>query len=60
MRFEAGENVAFEVAIRVAIALSAEDGFANLFPAVERRTIEDLLRANPRRQRAPRKRRSAS
>jgi transcriptional regulator with XRE-family HTH domain len=51
-RFEAGETVAFEVVVRVALALGDESGIAALFSEPDRRSFEDILRS----QDAPRRR----
>jgi transcriptional regulator with XRE-family HTH domain len=52
-RFEAGEG-SLEIAARVAFALGAEREFLDLFPPHDGRTLDDVLAANRRRQRARR------
>ncbi|MGB8266541.1 MAG: helix-turn-helix transcriptional regulator [Candidatus Velthaea sp.] len=52
-RFEKGGDVAFDVVIRVAAALEADDALTSLFPLPNLTSLDDLLEP-PRRRRAPR------
>lgn len=51
-RFERSGQVGFETVVRVALALGAERGFAELFPPREARSLDDVLAASRKRQRA--------
>lgn len=53
-RFEAGDNTSIDVVVRVALALRAEDGLAEIFPEPEARSLDDILVAQRRRERARR------
>jgi transcriptional regulator with XRE-family HTH domain len=57
-RFEHGHSVGFGSVILVALALGAEEEFTTLFPVPERRSLDDILRAQKRTQRARARRRS--
>ena len=52
-RLEAGEG-SLETVARVAFALQAEREFAALFPALDARSLDDVLAANRTRKRARR------
>lgn len=54
-RFEAGENTSIDVIARVALALRAEDALAELFSEPEARSLDDILTAQRRRERAPKR-----
>lgn len=51
-RFEAGQAVGFDAVVAIALALRAEGGFIDLFPAVEQRSLEDILASQKHRVRA--------
>jgi hypothetical protein len=55
-RFESGKSIGFEAVAKIALALHAERAIAELFPAPETRSIDDILKAQ-RRPRRARKRR---
>ncbi len=55
-RFESTGRVGFEAVLRIALALGAEREFASLFPAVDARSLDDILRAQQSRSRARRAR----
>jgi transcriptional regulator with XRE-family HTH domain len=54
-RFEHGNDVGFHAVLRIAFALRAEQGFEQLFPPRDSRTLDDVLRANQPRLRARKK-----
>ncbi|GAC1430922.1 MAG: hypothetical protein NVSMB5_25060 [Candidatus Velthaea sp.] len=55
-RFERTGQVSFEAVVRIAFALRAENGFDALFPPVETRSVDDILKAQHKPQRARPKR----
>ena len=54
-RFESGKSVGFESVILIGLALGAETEFASLFPAIERRSLDDVLQSQRQRRRARRR-----
>jgi hypothetical protein len=52
---EAGENIGIEPIVRVALALNAATEFGALFPAVETRSLDEILAAQRARRRAYRR-----
>ena len=50
-RFEAGGSIGLEAVLKIATALGAENDFAALFPQLEHRSLDDILRAQHRRSR---------
>jgi transcriptional regulator with XRE-family HTH domain len=57
VRFEQTGEARFDVIVRIAFALDAQDAFAALFPPVDLRTLDDVLTAaRPQRRRVRTKR----
>lgn len=56
LRFEHTGDVGFDAVVRIALVLGAEREFANVFAPREARSIDDILRAERKPQRAGRKR----
>ncbi len=55
-RFEGSGQVGFETVVRIALALGAGRGFADLFPPPDPRSLDDILSASRKRLRARGKR----
>ncbi|HEY0383084.1 MAG TPA: helix-turn-helix transcriptional regulator [Candidatus Elarobacter sp.] len=54
-RFESRGDARFGAVVRIALALGAERAFAELFPALDTRSLDDILRGNRKRIRARKK-----
>ena len=54
-RLELGANVGLEPLVRIAMALDAADGFAALFPPKDTRSLDEILAAERKPQRARRR-----
>jgi transcriptional regulator with XRE-family HTH domain len=54
-RFEAGENVGFDVVVRIALTLGSERELSAIFPVRDERSFEQIVRENAghTRKRAP-------
>lgn len=55
-RFEQSGEAGFETVTRIAFALGAEQGVAQLFPPRDARSLDDILSSNRKRLRARKKR----
>ncbi len=54
-RFESGRNVGFQAVAQIALALRAEQGFMQLFPAPETQSIDEIVKRRRLRKRARRR-----